>query len=319
MDQGTAARHKLRNLGHTLLLIGGMSLLLAVCSELLFGKGIWPWVFFSVAVTMFTLPDIPPHWLLRLYQARPLQPQEAPLLLRLVQELSQRAGLNHSPSLYWVPSHLANAFAVGRRNHAAIAITDGLLQHLSPRELAGVLAHEISHVANNDMRLMGLADVISRLTHMMSVVGILLILISFPFMILGITPVPFLAMLLLLIAPTLSALLQLGLSRIREFNADVEAVRITGDPEGLASALGKIDLQYGSGWQRILFPGYRETEPSLLRTHPNMQERIQRLMEIAGRPEGPGAPLTHLYDRHEKLPDSLQVTRRPKHRFTLWR
>jgi Zn-dependent protease with chaperone function len=198
MNHHTAAKHKLRNLGHTLLLIGGMSLLLVLCSELLFGEGVW--VFFGVALLMFALPDVSPHWILRLYQARYLYPQESPQLTLLMQELARRSELEEAPALYWIPSRMVNVFAVGARDRAVIAITDGLLQMLS----------------------------------------------------------------------------------LREFDADLEAARITGDPEGLASALGKIAGQGGNLWQRILFPGYRNPEPSLLRTHPDTDERISRLLELGG-------------------------------------
>jgi heat shock protein HtpX len=315
MNHQTAAKHKLRNLGHTLLLIGGMSLLLALCSELLFGEGVWIWVFFGVVLLMFALPDVSPHWILRLYQSRYLYPQESPQLTLLVQELAQRAELEEVPALYWIPSRTVNAFAVGTRDRAAIAITDGLLQLLSLREIAGVLAHEVSHIANNDMRLMGLADLISRLTHMMSTFGMLLLFLSLPLMLLGFTFFSLLGVLLMMAAPTLSALLQLGLSRIREFDADLEAARITGDPEGLALALGKIAGQRGNLWQRILFPGYRNPEPSLLRTHPDTDERISRLLELGEGAAWLGAPLNHHFGTYVALPNGYRVIHGPRQQF----
>lgn len=321
MDQKIDFRHKLRNLGHTLLLIGGMSMLLALCSELLFGEGIWFWVFCAVMLTMFTLPETSSHWLLRLYHARPLFPESAPQLTLLIAELSRRAALKHTPMLYWVPSPTVNAFTVGTSHNAAIGITDGILQLLSPRELAAILAHEISHIAHNDIKLMGLADVISRLTHVMSVLGFMLILLSLPLMVVGVASVSFAAILLLIIAPVLSAFLQMGLSRIREFDADREAARLTGDPEGLALALQKIEQQYARGWQRLLFPGYREPEPSLLRTHPHAAERIHRLLELRGRPQWPASSSVWKISNLEKLPDSYRATQKPKHRglFGIWR
>lgn len=317
MIQSRSSEHRLRNRLHTLLLTGGMALLLALTSELLFGDGVWPWVFAGVALGMLTLPDISPHWILRLYRARRLSPSESPPMAKLVEELSRRAGLAQPPELHWIPSSTINAFAIGSRNHAAIALTDGLLRLLHPRELSGVLAHELSHIASNDMRLMGLADVVSRLTHFMSLFGIVLILVSLPLMLLGLTPVPLAGLLLLIAAPTLSALLQLGLSRVREFDADLNAARLTGDPAGLASALGKIEQQNISLWQRILIPGYRDPEPSVLRTHPNTGERIQRLMKLAGEQQarkGPAEPRPLL------LPEHLKPTHPPRHRlfFRLW-
>ncbi|RMG33662.1 MAG: peptidase M48, partial [Gammaproteobacteria bacterium] len=96
--------------------------------------------------------------------------------------------------------------------------------------------------------------------------------------------------LLLIFAPTLSALAQLALSRTREFDADLNAARLTGDPDGLASALAKIEQLQGNWMERIFLPGRRVPEPSLLRTHPETSERIRRLMELkaemgGGRPQ----------------------------------
>ncbi|WP_275096355.1 zinc metalloprotease HtpX [Sedimenticola hydrogenitrophicus] len=321
MNQSLTAEHRLRNLLHTLLLIGGMALLLALISGVLFGKGVWPWVFVGVILAMSTLPDISPHWLLRLYHARRLHPQQAPDLTRLMEQIGHRAGVTPTPALYWIPSSAINAFSVGSRDEAAIALTDGLLQLLSPRELAGVLAHETSHIANHDMRLMNLADVISRLTHMLSLTGILLALISLPLVLLGMAPLPLLGLLLLIAAPTLSALLQLGLSRVREFQADLSAAHITGDPVGLASALGKIEYRQTSLWRRILLPGYRDPEPSLLRTHPETAERVWRLLELRDDPEMPNYPILPDDVRGGRLPGDFGRVRSPRHRlfFRIWR
>ncbi|MCW8908967.1 MAG: zinc metalloprotease HtpX [Sedimenticola sp.] len=319
MIQRLTTEHRLRNLLHTLLLIGGMALLLALTSELLFGDGVWPWVFAGVALAMISLPDISPHWILRLYRARRLSPGEAPQLLLLIDELSQRSGLEHPPVLYWIPSSTINAFAVGSRRNAAIAMTDGLLRLLQPRELSGVLAHELSHITSNDMRLMGLADVVSRLTHFMSLFGMVLILVSLPLMLLGLAPAPLTGLLLLIAAPTLSALLQLGLSRVREFDADLRAAHLTGDPAGLASALGKIEQQNISLWQRILIPGYRDPEPSVLRTHPDTSERIQRLLKLAAQQHATTGP-AGIHHPPLVLPGHLRPTHPPRHRlfFRLW-
>lgn len=320
MIQSLSPEHQLRNRLHTLLLISGMALLLALTSKLLFGGGVWPWVFAGVALAMLTLPDISPHWILRLYRAHHLSPSESPTLALLVEELSRRAGLAQPPELYWIPSNAINAFAVGSRNSAAIALTDGLLRLLHPRELSGVLAHELSHIASNDMRLMGLADVVSRLTHFMSLFGIVLILVSLPLMLLGLAPVPLAGLLLLIAAPTLSALLQLGLSRVREFDADLRAARLTGDPAGLASALGKIEQQNISLWQRILMPGYRDPEPSVLRTHPDTGERIRRLLRLASE-QPPGTTEAATRQAPITLPDHLHTLNSPRHRlfFRIWR
>ncbi len=320
MYQSLTKEQKLRNLGHTLLLIGSMALLLALTSELLFGEGVRPWVFAGVILAMSTLPDISPRWILRLYQARRIYPSEAPELTRLMEHIGRRSGVTPIPDLYWIPSSTSNAFAVGSGHNAAIALTDGLLRLLNTRELAGVLAHETSHIVNHDMRLMNLADLISRLTHMLSMIGILLAVISLPLALMGMAPLPLSGLLLLIIAPTLSALLQLGLSRVREFQADLSAVHITGDPEGLASALGKIEQRQTSLWQQILLPGYRDPQPSILRTHPDTAERVRRLLTLRDHARTTAQSPFLSRGRSPRLPGSFRVVRAPRHRlfFRTW-
>jgi heat shock protein HtpX len=143
-----------------------------------------------------------------------------------------------------------------------------------------VLGHEIAHIANDDLRVMGLADSISRLTHLMALLGQITILFSLPALLLGIVKVSWPALLLLAAAPQLALLAQLGLSRVREFDADRLAAELTGDPHGLASALAKIE-RVSHSWRAWLLPGWGNPEPSWLRTHPATTERIQRLRELA--------------------------------------
>jgi heat shock protein HtpX len=174
---------------------------------------------------------------------------------------------------------MVNAFAVGRRNESAIAVTDGLLRTLSPRELVSVLAHETAHIAHGDLFVMGLADVISRITSAMSFVGLFLIFMSLPQALAG-GDVQWLPLILLAAAPQVSLLAQLGLSRTREFDADLTAARLTDDPEGLSSALVKLERVQNGFLRRIFFPGSGVPEPSWLRTHPTTEERVQRLMDL---------------------------------------
>jgi heat shock protein HtpX len=321
MDRQTASKHKARNLRQTIVLIGGMSLLLALSGELLIGGGIWPWILLGVIFAMSVLPDLPPEWTLRLYAARPLTPATAPRLTGIINELTARAQLEQAPVVYWIPSRTVNAFALGNRDNAAIAVTDGLLKLLTFRELAGVLAHEISHVANNDTRLMSLADLITRMTHMLSLLGFLLVAFALPLVLLGLASISLSAILLLIAAPTLSALMQLALSRTREFDADLEAARITGDPKGLATALAKIERNQNGFWRNVLTPGYRDPEPSLLRTHPDNHERITRLLEVAGKHDRqPSLPAIQT-KADPMLPDGYRVLRAPRHGvvFRIWR
>ena len=195
--------------------------------------------------------------------------------------MARRAGLDRVPHLFYVPSPMANAFTVGGRQGAAIALTDGLLRSLNTRELAGVLAHETAHVLHGDLALMNLADVISRVTAALSMTGQFLLVLNLPLMLAGAAPVSWALVLVLVFAPGASSLLQLALSRTREFSADAEAARLTGDPLALASALGKMEAAEAGFWSRLLLPGHRSPHPSLLRTHPAHAERIARLRELA--------------------------------------
>jgi heat shock protein HtpX len=280
MDTEKLQSHKIRNLLHTVAFIAAMSVLTAICASLLFGEGVWLWTLAGSAIAFVFLPEVPPRWVLKMFQAQVIHPSQAQQLYRIIQIISQRAQLDEIPSLYWVPSQTLNAFAVGTKADPAIAISDGLLRKLTQDELAGVLAHEISHIANNDLRLMNLADLLSRMTHLISLFGLLLVLFSIPLILLGVASISLMGLLILISAPTLSALLQFALSRVREFDADLEAVRLTGDPHGLASALYKIEQQETGIWRRLVFPAYKQTYPSLFRSHPDTKERIKRLLAL---------------------------------------
>lgn len=287
--QNVGARHRWLNRLQTALLVLTLLGIAAVAGSLLLGDGgLW----LALAAAGFTLllePAAASGLTLRLYGARPLHPDEAPDLWAVLRELAARAGLPAVPVPHYVPSGVVNAFATGSKHHAAIALTDGLLRSLTPRELTGVLGHEIAHIANEDLRVMGLADSISRLTHLLALLGQLAIVLSLPALLLGVTEVNWPALLLLAVAPQLALLAQLGLSRVREFDADRLAAELTGDPHGLASALAKIE-RVSRSWRAWLLPGWGNPEPSWLRTHPATAERIERLLELAPPPARPPFP-----------------------------
>jgi len=319
MDTERLQSHKLRNLLHTVAFIAAMSALVAVCASLLFGEGIWFWTLAGSVLAFIFLPEVSPRWVLKMYQAEAIQPSQAPQLYRIIHILGQKAHLVEMPSIYWIPSQTLNAFAVGTKSDAAIAITDGLLRKLTQDELAGVLAHEISHIANNDLRLMNLADILSRMTHLMSLFGMLMVLFSIPLVLLGLASISLLGLLILISAPTLSALLQFALSRVREFDADLEAVRLTGEPRGLASALHKIEQQETGIWRRLVFPSYKQTDPSLFRSHPDTQERIKRLLAL--QPAYQNVQQILPWENQLLSFPHLQIIRHPRHRFLIgiWR
>lgn len=286
IDERERRRHSVRNALQSALLLSGMALLLAACGWTI-GEGAGAaWALALGALGMMVNPQVSPRMVLGLYRARRLSPYEAPELHGLLAAISKRAGLP-VPDLHYVPSRVPNAFAVGRPGEAAIAVTDGLLRTMTLRELAGVLAHEVSHIRNRDLWVMGLADTVARMTGAMSLVGILLLIVNLPLLLTGEAMVPWPLVLLLFWAPTLTALLQLALSRTREFDADLDAVGLTGDPEALASALAKLQRMERASWEKVLFPGRRMPDPSLLRTHPATAERIRRLLSLRRRLPAP--------------------------------
>ncbi|WP_332119742.1 zinc metalloprotease HtpX [Azorhizobium caulinodans] len=257
-----------------------MAALAWVSVTVILGPGTGLLVALGMVAGLFLAPDLSRRMLLSAYRAQRLTGREAPGLIAALAELARRAGLPRTPALYRVPSRLPNAFAMGSPEDSTICVTDGLLEILDGRELASVLAHEIGHIAHRDLWIMGLADVMSRLVSLASWMGQLLVLVNLPLVMVGMVHVPWSVVALLIFAPTLMALVQLGLSRTREYDADRAAADLTGDPEGLIRALGKLDRLTGRFWEEIFLPGRRIPDPSLLRTHPPTESRVRRLREL---------------------------------------
>ncbi|MDX1605468.1 MAG: zinc metalloprotease HtpX [Candidatus Competibacterales bacterium] len=281
MNPERIREHQWHNALQSVLLIGAMTALLGLVGWIVAGPDGLVLGLLACGLLSVLGIRISPRLVLRLYRARPIPARAAPDLHRVLEILCQRAGLVWVPQLYYVPTPVLNAFAVGHRDEAAIALTDGLLQRLGSRELVAVLAHELSHVRHNDMWVMNLADLISRVTVALSQVGLLLLLLGLPLALLGMVSLSLPALLLLILAPTLMALLQLALSRTREYEADRGAVELTGDPRALASALYQLERHQGGWLERVLMPGRREPDPALLRSHPATEDRIARLRELA--------------------------------------
>lgn len=272
-------RHAWTNRFQTLLLLLVLLGISTLTGSLLLGvDGIWVALLAGIVALAFQPPAA---WLtLRLYRARPLLRRQAPELWRLLEELARRAGLPAVPALCYVPSPVINAFAVGNRRRAAIALTDALLATLSRREIAGILAHEVAHIAHGDLRVMGLADYVSRLTGLFALLGQALLVLALPWVVLGGGEVNWPVLLLLSFSPHLALIAQLGLSRVREFDADLHAAVLTGDPQGLASALAHIE-RISYSWRRLLMPDWGNPDPSWLRTHPATEQRIRRLLDLS--------------------------------------
>ncbi|SAF40019.1 Zn-dependent protease with chaperone function [Enterobacter asburiae] len=301
-------QHRWLNRLQTGLLVLTLVGIAAAAGRLPFGEGCLWLALFAVAGALLLDPVAASALSLRLYRVRALHPQQAHEMWALLRELPA------TPVPHYVPSAVVNAFATGSKQEASIALTDGLLRSLSPRELAGVLAHEVAHITNEDLRIMGLADSVSRLTCLLALMGQIAILLSLPALLVGAAEVYWPGLLLLAASPQLALLAQLGLSRVREFDADRLAAELTGDPQGLASALAKIE-RVSRSWRAWLWPGWGNPEPSCLRTRPATQERIARLLTLA---LGPASALP-LRAPHF-LPESALATRPPRWRPSgLWR
>ncbi len=323
MNAESWLHHALRNRLQSLLMLLVMAGFMALLGWMLWGEQGVQWLLWLTVLLILLNPAISPQVVLRMYHASPVSPGQLPGLHQALRILAERAGLERTPDLYYVPSQVLNAFSVGNRRNAAIAVSDGLLQRLDNRELLGVLAHEVSHVQHNDMWVMGLADLFSRITSTLSLFGQFLLFINLPLILLSQATISWAAIALLIFAPQFSALAQLALSRVREYDADLNAARLTGDPMGLASALAKLEQHNGGMLERILLPGRRTPEPSLLRTHPPTEERIRRLQSLLDskqlepqRAEAFREPLSG-FDVRKAFPAPVQ--RRPRrHLNGLW-
>lgn len=269
---------------HSILLIMAMTAILSLVGYLTLGAIGFVVSILFVIFTAFFGQRISTAWIMKSYKAQEIQRDQAPGLHDAFIELANRAELSPLPKLFYIPSRMPNAFATGHKTTAAVAITDGILRMMNPREINGILAHEIAHLMHRDTKVMALADTMSRLAATASRIGFMLVLVSgFGMIMSGGLAYTLVAFLILFFSPTIMILLQLALSRSREFNADLGAVQLTGDALGLSSALHKLErLSKGGGfWKKILQPGQKRAQPALLRTHPPSDERIKRLMEHA--------------------------------------
>lgn len=314
LNDAARRRHQLRNFLHTVSLLAAGIGLLGLTAWSIFGIEGLVWAVLATGFGLYLSSRLSPQIILKLYRARALSRKVFPHGWQVMDALSARARLPATPRLYYVASSNMNAFAVGPPDNAAIAVTDGLIRGLTMRQFAAVLAHEMSHIRNGDIKVMALADLVTRLTNSMAFVGLIMLVTYLPELV-GNGDAPWLGIAILIVAPTIAGLLQLALSRTREYEADLDAVGLTGDPEGLASALLALEKKHGNLWEGLVPPGGRLPDPSLLRTHPRTEERVRRLRELEKPRHDPAlstsVPLVP--------PDYERVTRRPRYRMTgMW-
>jgi heat shock protein HtpX len=226
---------------------------------------------------------------LAMYRAKPIEESAAPTLFRIVRTLATRAGIP-MPKVYLIPSDAPNAFATGRSpQHAAVAVTEGIMRTLDEEELEGVLAHELAHVKNRDVLISTIAatmaGAITYLAHMAQWAAIF-----------GGRRDDeeegggmFGALFMAILAPIAAMLVQMAVSRAREFQADASGAKIAGKPWGLANALGKLhqasqivpmDASPATAHLFIVNPLSGGSFLKLFSTHPPIEERIARLRAL---------------------------------------
>ncbi len=231
------------------------------------------------------------------YNAQPVSKEQAPGMAAIVEELSQKVGIP-TPSLYVIPSPAANAFATGRDpQHAAVAVTEGIVNLLSTEELAGVIGHELTHVVNRDTLTQAVAATVGGAISQLAYVAqwasfsggygrdgrrnanpLGLLLAAF-------------------LAPLAATLIQLAISRTREFAADAGAAQLTGNPRALATALQKLEqtarqmpLQGNPAFEPLLIMNAVSNQGGLMAlfaTHPPVETRIERLLQLEQQQQQP--------------------------------
>ena len=269
----------------TVLLLAGLTVFLILMGRILGGRqGMYIAFILAVGMNFFS------YWfsdkiVLSMYRAQEVSPADAPQMHQIVEELAREAGIP-KPRLYIIPDESPNAFATGRNpQHAAVAATEGILRLLTPAELKGVLAHELGHVLNRDILISTIAATLA---------GAIMILASMAKWgaILGFgrdddEGPGFLGIIIIsIIAPIAAMLIQMAISRSREYLADETGAHLAHNPESLARALEKLTL----GAQRVPMDASPATAHmfivnpltggslmNLFSTHPPLQERIARL------------------------------------------
>jgi heat shock protein HtpX len=223
------------------------------------------------------------------YQAQPVTPEQAPGLYAMVERLCQRADLP-VPGIYIVPTQAANAFATGRDpEHAAVAVTEGILNLLPEDELEAVIAHELSHVRNRDTLTQAVAATVA------GAISYIAQVLSYSMWFTGSSRDrqggnPIGLLLTIVLAPMAASVIQMAISRTREFEADAGSARLTENPDALARALLRLEnigrqlpLNANPAFEPLLIsnPFSGQFMASLFSTHPSTEARIENLRRIA--------------------------------------
>ena len=275
----------------TTLLLGALTGLILLFGQYMGGQGGLVIAFVFAIVMNFGSYWFSDRIVLRMYGAQEASEAQAPQLHRIVHNLTVRAGLP-MPKLYVIPSEGANAFATGRDpNHAAVAVTQGILRLMDERELTGVLAHELAHVKNRDILISSIAATLAGAIMMLANMAQWAAIFGMGRSdddedgggMLGMLVMAFLA-------PLAAMIIQMAISRTREFAADRTGAAMSGDPLGLASALSKLGLAaeripMNASPQTshffIVNPLRGQSVARFFSTHPPLEERIARLRAMA--------------------------------------
>ncbi len=222
------------------------------------------------------------------YRAKPVSPSQAPQLYRMVKRLSDRADIP-TPAVYIIPGQAANAFATGRDpNHAAVAVTEGIMNVLPSDELEAVIAHELTHILSRDTLTQAIAATIA------GAISFLAQMVSYSLWFGGMSsdddgPNPLGLLATIILAPMAATIIQLGISRTREFAADEGSARLTGNPRALARALQRLEaaarqvpMAGNPAFEPLLIMNAlpKEFMSNLFSTHPSTEARIQNLLKV---------------------------------------
>jgi heat shock protein HtpX len=273
-DLSRLRRHAHRSVNHrsSAWAIGGMVLLLAVCGWIVGGaEGARQAV--NGGVPRANGFAISPELMYRWFGARLLRHAELPGLFHILTDVCRRARLSRLPDLYYLAApESMNAYALGGPDGAAIVLTEGLLRSMTPGEVAGILAHEVAHISNNDAWAMNWAAALHRAIEWTSLTGLAVLRTQA-----ASAGGPLAA--LLRAAPAIGQLLCLALSRVRELDADATALELTENSQGLVTALDKLERHH-TGSPVLPVAAFEDGSTRLLRSHPATSERVGALLQL---------------------------------------